>query len=80
MPHGIMKTSFELWAERLAGLRGLAVMPDTELARLLGIHRNRVADYKRGHTLHTPPKPAEPDLRTRLAMAAILANIQPWPE
>jgi hypothetical protein len=73
-----MKTSFEIWAEQLAERRGVESVPDTELARLLGIHRNRIADYKRGHSLHTPPKPAVLDLRTRLAMAAILAELTPW--
>jgi hypothetical protein len=51
-----------------------------ELGRVLGLHRNSIADFKRGLTLHTPPKPAGPDLRTRLAMSAILSGLEPWPE
>ena len=74
------KTSFEIWAGRLAQQRGLSAISDGLLAAELGIHRNRVADYKRGFTTHHPPVPAKPDLRCRLAMAAILAGLAPWPE
>jgi hypothetical protein len=74
------KTSFEIWARRLAQHRGLPAISDGQLAAELGIHRNRVADYKRGFTTHHPPIPAKPDLRCRLAMAAILAGLAPWPE
>ena len=74
------KTSFEIWTERLTEQRGRAAIPDRQLAAELGIHRNRVADYKRGFTTHHPPLPAKPDLRCRLAMAAILAGLIPWPE
>ncbi len=74
------KTSLEIWTERLTEQRGLAAIPDRQLAAELGIHRNRVADYKRGFTTHHPPLPAKPDLRCRLAMAAILAGLTPWPE
>ncbi len=53
---------------------------DDEIAELLGINRNRVADFRRGHSLHTPPQPMKLDRRTRLAMTAILAGLEPWSE
>ena len=80
MHSGDMKTSFTIWTERLAALWEVASVSDAKLGRVLGLHRNSIADFKRGRTLHTPPKPAGPDLRTRLAMSAILAGLQPWPE
>ena len=64
-----MKTSFEIWTERLAALRGVPSLRDGELAALLGVHRNRIADFKRGFTTHNPPNAAQPDF----------AHGSPWP-
>ena len=65
-------------AVKKAGRPAIRPVSDDEIAELLGIHRNRVADFRRGHSLHTPPQPMTLDRRTRLAMAAILAGLEPW--
>ena len=67
-----MKTSFAVWLE----YTGLSI---TQAAEMLDLKRNRVAAYKRGRT-NKPVMSAIPDRRTRLAMAAIAMDVEPWPE
>ncbi len=75
-----MTTEFDIWTGQLAKKLGRPAVPDGKIAELLGIHRNRVADFRRGHSLHKPPQPMKLDRRTRLAMTAILAGLEPWSE
>lgn len=63
-------TPFAKWLKQL-GLR------DEEAAELLGLKRQRVAELKRGMSYVPGRGPAEPDLITRFAMAAIQAGLEP---
>jgi DNA-binding XRE family transcriptional regulator len=66
-------TRFAEWVEEMG-------FTQKEAGEKLGLNREGVVDYMRGHTYHNPPKPAAPDLRTRRAMQAIKEGLLPWPE
>ena len=61
-------TAFALWLEAVN-------LSTVEAAERLGVHRNRVGEWRAGRCFSRRDRPAEPDTLTRYAMAAIAAGL-----